>query len=193
MAETQKEQHWSPIGDVNYKCPPFCPRCLQAQDEEPWLRMNPWGRFKMMIRSMTSWQAKEAMTILREAWQAGRLRQTKKPSRRGYNPDDLKGKMVRIASSLSDGEFSDECVEARQPGALGIVTIYSDSHGLCFKVLHEDETRGWYLASELTPEPKEGEPADDFGLAGCGCGCDECHEKWGVGECHCFDRDLVAI
>lgn len=50
-------------------------------------------------------------------------------------------------------EFSNEAIAERKWGVQGSIIEHSDSHGLCYKVQHDDGTVAWYDLSELsTPE-----------------------------------------
>ncbi len=50
------------------------------------------------------------------------------------------------------GEWTEEAQKNRKWGASGKIIGHSDSHGLCYKVLHEDGTEGYYDPSELELE-----------------------------------------
>lgn len=46
-------------------------------------------------------------------------------------------------------EWSEEGRRTRKWGVEGIVDNHSDSHGLCYKILHKDGTEGFYDPSEI--------------------------------------------
>lgn len=47
------------------------------------------------------------------------------------------------------GEWASEARAMRKWGMVGVVSDYSDAHGLCYEVYHNDKTHGWYDPSEL--------------------------------------------
>jgi hypothetical protein len=55
---------------------------------------------------------------------------------------------------LGKRDFSFIANRRRINGA-GIITGYSDSHGLCYRVLHDNETEAYYDPDELTILPSE--------------------------------------
>jgi hypothetical protein len=59
------------------------------------------------------------------------------------------GTRVKVAESLSRRDFTPEAVAERVPGARGRIVDYSDGHGLCYSVQHEDGTSGYYDPDEL--------------------------------------------
>lgn len=57
---------------------------------------------------------------------------------------------VTINMKLEARNYTDEGREKRRPGAKGKATgKFSDSHGLCFEIEHEDGTKAWYDLDEL--------------------------------------------
>jgi hypothetical protein len=53
----------------------------------------------------------------------------------------------RMANEWTPGVLS-----SQQWGVTGVVLAHSDSHGLCYQVLHEDGSTSWYDPSEITVE-----------------------------------------
>lgn len=47
------------------------------------------------------------------------------------------------------GEWAAEAHANRKWGMTGVVSDYSDAHGLCYEVYHKDQTHGWYDPSEF--------------------------------------------
>lgn len=53
------------------------------------------------------------------------------------------------ADASSSGGWSDAALADRKWDMQGVVTDHSDSHGLCYEIMHEDGTVGWYDPSEF--------------------------------------------
>ena len=66
-------------------------------------------------------------------------------------PPVILGAMVKTTQenpALKD-EWTEEGHKERKWDIEGTIIEYSDSHGLCYKILHEDNTTGWYDRSEF--------------------------------------------
>lgn len=59
------------------------------------------------------------------------------------------GQRVRTAEDQGSSDWTSEAVEDRKWGVVGRIVDHSNSHGLCYKVEHEDGTTGWYEPGEL--------------------------------------------
>lgn len=60
------------------------------------------------------------------------------------------GSPVRTLESRTlDSEWSPEARKQRKWGVTGIITDYSNGHGLCFKVEYSDGSAGWFDLEEL--------------------------------------------
>lgn len=59
------------------------------------------------------------------------------------------GERVITAPELGDRDFSKEAIKNRKPNAHGVIVGRSDSHGLCYKVQHEDGTIAYYDPDEI--------------------------------------------
>jgi hypothetical protein len=71
----------------------------------------------------------------------------------------LEGQFVRTAERLEDRDFTICSLAERLPNALGAVVGSIDSHGLCYRVIHEDGTVGYYDPDELRTVPNSREVA----------------------------------
>lgn len=62
------------------------------------------------------------------------------------------GRRVMVVDKIEAPKFYGFMFESRidcQANAIGIITDYHNSHGLCFEVQHEDGTKAWYDPAEL--------------------------------------------
>lgn len=59
------------------------------------------------------------------------------------------GTLVKTIEDAGDDDWTEEALANRKWGVGGRVIGYSDSHGLCYEVEHEDGTVGWYNPSEI--------------------------------------------
>jgi hypothetical protein len=62
------------------------------------------------------------------------------------------GTRVTTADKLDGRDYAADARLARRPAADGAIVGSSDSHGLCYKVLHEDGTEAYYDPDELLSE-----------------------------------------
>ena len=60
------------------------------------------------------------------------------------------GTRVRTAEALDARDFTQETQQRRRPGCQGTIIGYSNAHGLCFKVRHDDGVEAHYDEDELT-------------------------------------------
>lgn len=60
---------------------------------------------------------------------------------------NMLGRVVRTAGTLLQGDFSDSAHAVRREDVTGTIVEHSNSHGLCFRVLHK--TKAWYNYDEL--------------------------------------------
>lgn len=60
------------------------------------------------------------------------------------------GKLVKTAARLTGGDYTEEGKKRRKTNAHGAIVDYSNSHGLCYGVIHSDGVVAWYDADELT-------------------------------------------
>lgn len=74
---------------------------------------------------------------------------------RGWKVGDGYGQPVQVVGELEPRDFQQP--RRGQPNASGVITRHSDSHGLCFEVLHKDGSTAWYDPDELIAEPSEGQ------------------------------------
>lgn len=58
-------------------------------------------------------------------------------------------KVVTTEANPEIDGWTEEALRNRQWGVKGTVIMHHDSHGLCYKVQHEDGTVGCYDPSEL--------------------------------------------
>ncbi len=58
-------------------------------------------------------------------------------------------KVVTTQANPEVTDWTEEALRTRQWGIKGEVICHHDSHGLCYKVCHEDETIGFYDPSEI--------------------------------------------
>jgi len=64
----------------------------------------------------------------------------------------LVGTPVKVEDWLEpkNKHYVESAWDNRKPGMTGRIIGYSNSHGLCFHVRHNDGTAGWYDPEELT-------------------------------------------
>lgn len=62
--------------------------------------------------------------------------------------DPLIGCRVKTLQSTTD-DWSYEAKQARKWNTNGVVVDLSNSHGLCYKIRHDDGSDGWYDRSEF--------------------------------------------
>ena len=64
---------------------------------------------------------------------------------------DMAGTKVLTRHDLvpENRNYVREAWPRRRPGQTGEIVKHSNSHGLCFEVLHKDGTSGWYESDEL--------------------------------------------
>lgn len=62
------------------------------------------------------------------------------------------GTQVRTAANIERRDYTYEAHALRRPGVLGLVIGASDSHGLCYKVMHlSDKSEAWYDPDQIAP------------------------------------------
>ena len=59
------------------------------------------------------------------------------------------GTRVKTLESSRANDWAETLSQARQWDVTGTIEDYSDSHGLCYKVRHDDGTESWYNPEEL--------------------------------------------
>lgn len=50
---------------------------------------------------------------------------------------DNYGRRVRVVAALGNRDYTPEGIRKRTPGVTGTIQGHSDSHGLCYKVVHD--------------------------------------------------------
>ena len=69
---------------------------------------------------------------------------------RNQPPSEI-GSRVRTAKVLGPAsDYTEEGRRKRRADAEGVVTDFSDSHGLCYEVKHPGGERAWYDPEELS-------------------------------------------
>ena len=57
---------------------------------------------------------------------------------------------VKTLQPGADDDWTEDVKESRKWGVTGVVVNHSGSHGLCYKVKHDDDgTEAWYTPEEL--------------------------------------------
>ncbi len=59
------------------------------------------------------------------------------------------GTRVKTLTASGYNDWVETLKQSRQWGVAGTIEDYSDSHGLCYKVRHDDSTESWYDPEEL--------------------------------------------
>lgn len=62
---------------------------------------------------------------------------------------DNLGKKVTVVELGAGSDFVPPARDHARKGQQGVIAKYSNSHGLCYQVHHDDETWAWYNPNEL--------------------------------------------
>jgi len=57
---------------------------------------------------------------------------------------------VTVGELTTATDFSPDARRYARLGQRGVITNYSNSHGLCYQVRHDDGTAAWYEPEELS-------------------------------------------
>lgn len=59
------------------------------------------------------------------------------------------GTRVKTLTPAGSNDWVETLKQSRKWGVVGTIVDYSDSHGLCYKVKHDNGTESWYNPEEL--------------------------------------------
>lgn len=68
---------------------------------------------------------------------------------RKWPPLDRGTRVMTLRISNPSDDWSETAKAARKFGVFGVIRKHYDSHGLCYQVMHEDGTLGYYEPREL--------------------------------------------